>query len=597
MEFVSYEEFQKLASTDKYYHQSRWDLYSKVQELLAASGATSVLELGAYRLPLVKGSDTMDRNDKFYPTYIQDAGETPWEIPDGHYDMFVALQVWEHLTGRQVAAFQEVKRIAREAILSFPYRWDCPKNPSHHAITEETIASWTEGQIPEEVIVIPSTNNHQRIIYRFDFTKTNKLRNAILNKEQTRKQFCEESIQTLRREPAECRFRTNVHTKDGQEFARCQFVEDVFSSNNNTVTTSVSEKACEACIQEREPSPDCWNSVVSSLIFSQTLELAPPEELPKELKSILRQAEKGLRLVIREPSPKQVETRHFGDCVHLGEKRDSTNSEVRFNCLHPLHTDASVSLCLLCPEHRSQDFDDSKSLLNRLPLDRKGNPVKSWMVGVTTSPRRTPTVNRTLDSLRRAGWSSPWLFLDSAVQIAERHAHLPVTYREAQTGAWPNYFLSLSELVMRNPDADAYMIVQDDAQLTHSENLKKYLEQVLWPHEDIGVVSLFCSSAYDREEEGWHELREQWVWGAVAMIFSNASAWDFITDKTVIEHRKTGRFNGTRNIDVTIGKWLQRTERKILYPVPSLSAHIGENSTLWEEAQADGKRRAKKHIP
>ncbi|QDT35559.1 class I SAM-dependent methyltransferase [Thalassoglobus polymorphus] len=597
MEFVSYEEFQKLASTDKYYHQSRWDLYSKVQELLAASGATSVLELGAYRLPLVKGSDTMDRNDKFHPTYIQDAGETPWEIPDAHYDMFVALQVWEHLEGRQVTAFQEVKRVAREAILSFPYRWNCPKNPSHHAITEETIASWTDGETPEEVIVIPSTNNHRRIIYRYDFTKTNKLRNAILNKEQTRKQFCEEPIPTLRREPAECRFRTNVHLKDGQEFARCQFVENVFSGNSIDVDASVSKKVCEACIQEREPSPDCWNSVVSSLIFGQTLELGPPEEFTRELKSILRRAENGLRLVLREDRPKQVDSRSFGDCIYIGEKRDPKSSEERYYCLHPLLDDASEAKCLLCSEHQSQDFDDSPPLLKRLPLERKGNPVKSWMVGVTTSPRRIPTINRTLDSLRRAGWSSPWLFLDSAVDIAERHAHLPVTFREAATGAWPNYFLSLSELVMRAPDADAYMIIQDDALLTQSEKLRNYLEKVLWPHEDIGVISLFCSSAYDQKEEGWHELKEQWVWGAVAMIFSNASAWAFITDKKIIEHRKTGRFNGTRNIDVTIGEWLQRTKQKILFPVPSLSAHIGESSTLWEEGQAEGKRREERFIP
>ena len=109
--------------------------------------------------------------------YLHDATKIPWPIIDKEYDMFIALQVWEHLLGKQKEAFREVMRISRMAILSFPYMWDCPKDnanyPEHHMIDEKIIADWTLNIEPIKVVKILRTGERvskgPRIIYFWKF--------------------------------------------------------------------------------------------------------------------------------------------------------------------------------------------------------------------------------------------------------------------------------------------------------------------------------------------------------------------------------------------------------------------------------------------
>lgn len=219
-------------------------------------------------------------------------------------------------------------------------------------------------------------------------------------------------------------------------------------------------------------------------------------------------------------------------------------------------------------------------------------PVRRWSVGVTTAPRRMPTLARCLSAISQAGWPFPWIFSDGECALPENFDHLPVTQRTDQVGAWPSYYLALQEMQLRDPDADAFMVVQDDAQLYHRENLRQYLESILWPSEFVGAVSLFCSSAYSRGQPGWYSLDEHWVWGALAFIFPAERLREFLQDPAVQDHRRTGRFNGLQNIDVVIGKWAKRRGFEIWYPYPSLCQHIGETSTLWPMANLDGYRSA-----
>ena len=85
-------------------------------------------------------------------------------IPDKYFDAFVALQVWEHLDN-QSAAFQEVMRIAKSAVLSFQYKWTWD-DARHNGIDGKKIEKWTCGVVPEKIKII----NH-RAIYTFKFER------------------------------------------------------------------------------------------------------------------------------------------------------------------------------------------------------------------------------------------------------------------------------------------------------------------------------------------------------------------------------------------------------------------------------------------
>jgi hypothetical protein len=166
-------EFKSLEKLDGYY-KGRWAYFEKIVGLINKLDFNSVLELGPYRKPMVQGSDQMDIG-KARPglTYRHDATVTPWPMEDKKYDLFIALQVWEHLGDKQQEAFKEVMRISRKAILSFPLNWNCPGD-MHHGITEDMIAEWTLGIVPKKKIrttqrEIWKRRSWDRIIYFFDF--------------------------------------------------------------------------------------------------------------------------------------------------------------------------------------------------------------------------------------------------------------------------------------------------------------------------------------------------------------------------------------------------------------------------------------------
>lgn len=340
---------------------------------------------------------------------------------------------------------------------------------------------------------------------------------------------------------------------------------------------SVQRDACEACCQTFPPSKADVNPVVAALLFSLTEEIV---------------AEGGAD----------------GCDADLARKLNTWAEK----CLPILATpDESDSPPL--PELQASDAVEQIVLEDVLPLPRSPQPHSHqphspqphspaespsadvrWAVGLTTSPRRLPTIDTCLDSVRQAGWSDVRLFMDDSVDLAERHRSLASSVRTPRLGAWPNYYLSLTELLMRCPGADAYLLLQDDVLFYGHPGLKAYLEKLWLPlREQAALASLFCPRDYTRSEAGWHQLSETWFWGALAFIFSREAAQRFIVDRQVMSHRwHTDYGEGTKGIDVVIGAWAARNDIPIFYPSPSLVQHIGEVSTMWDTARAIGPRRA-----
>jgi hypothetical protein len=119
----------------------------------------------------------------------------------------------------------------------------------------------------------------------------------------------------------------------------------------------------------------------------------------------------------------------------------------------------------------------------------------TWAYGVTTIPlRRTDYLPKTLESLARAGFDRPRLFVDgSQSDVRYRDfGELETTFHYPAVRLYGNWILALWELFLRNPGAQRYALFQDD--LLACTNLRQYLERVPYP-KGGGYLNLFSSPA------------------------------------------------------------------------------------------------------
>jgi hypothetical protein len=187
LDLITYQDFEEmLQGPQGPYYTGRWEYFKEVLKIIQQERINTVLELGPGFLPIVKNSDIMlsPEEDQFGrpakirgQVIVHDATSKPWPINDQKYDLFIALQVWEHLDNKQSRAFREVMRISKMAILSFPYLWEGgeakPSHRAHRGIDKELITDWTLHLSPENVIEIPRTGSEfskgPRLIYFWKF--------------------------------------------------------------------------------------------------------------------------------------------------------------------------------------------------------------------------------------------------------------------------------------------------------------------------------------------------------------------------------------------------------------------------------------------
>ena len=155
------------------YYLGRWEYYKEVISIIEKEKPKNTIELGPGYMPIVKNGDIIlnplddqfgKPNESQSHIYMFDATIKPWSINDKAYDMFIALQVWEHLDGKQTRTFREVMRIAKKAVLSFPYHWDGgildrPSHRAHRDVDMELIHDWTLGIKPKFTIEIGRTGS------------------------------------------------------------------------------------------------------------------------------------------------------------------------------------------------------------------------------------------------------------------------------------------------------------------------------------------------------------------------------------------------------------------------------------------------------
>ena len=163
-----------------------------------------------------------------------------------------------------------------------------------------------------------------------------------------------------------------------------------------------------------------------------------------------------------------------------------------------------------------------------------------WSVAVTTcEKRRTTFLPRTLKSLAAAGFTDPHLHCDGIsakfilpLDVNRRQANR-ATLRNPSVGAIGSWFLTLWQLWLTDPEADYYVLFQDDVVLCR--NVREYLENSIGSPTlvgeglpDNGYYNLYTDVANhnllgtggkpSKEYQGWY-ASDQTGRGAVALVF------------------------------------------------------------------------------
>ncbi|MCA8991020.1 MAG: hypothetical protein KDA88_03530 [Planctomycetaceae bacterium] len=221
--------------------------------------------------------------------------------------------------------------------------------------------------------------------------------------------------------------------------------------------------------------------------------------------------------------------------------------------------------------------------------------VQRWAVGVTTSPRRQKTLEHCLGSLIAAGWSAPELFVDGETDVPLALQQLPQTKRTPQLGARGNYYRTIEDVLTKHPEADALMLVQDDCIWPGELPVREYLEQSLWPTEGHCLVSAWCCADDTSPTAGWNRYSATWRYGAVTFILPRATAELFVSDRQ-IQQSFLGANAVHGGISGLLGEWASANDIPVFFPTPSLVQHIGDISTIWENARAVGVRHASRFL-
>lgn len=225
----------------------------------------------------------------------------------------------------------------------------------------------------------------------------------------------------------------------------------------------------------------------------------------------------------------------------------------------------------------------------RKPAIRTVEPTRarrslSWAYGVTSIATRLQTyLPETLASLRSAGFDKPTLFVDDLMHIdamsLENHLDLTVVARRSRLYAYGNWLLGLMELHLLNPQADRYVMFQDDIQL--SQNLVPYLESI--PYPDKGYCNLYTDSSnepFATKKVGWF-LSNQKGKGAQALMFSREAVQRLLLNQHLVYKMTTNvKDYRWKNIDGGVKEAMANQGWKEYVHNPSLVQHVGKDTTL-----------------
>src|SRR6218665_1334184 len=135
----------------------RWDYFGRVINLIKELNIAEplrILEMGTVGISCVMGTHTIDYADNWdfpdkKPTYLHDARVLPWPIKTKHYELFIALRVYQHLAPFQKDCMIEAMRVAKKVIIVVPPIYELPEMfPDSRGITYSEFVEYLHGVHP-----------------------------------------------------------------------------------------------------------------------------------------------------------------------------------------------------------------------------------------------------------------------------------------------------------------------------------------------------------------------------------------------------------------------------------------------------------------
>lgn len=210
-----------------------------------------------------------------------------------------------------------------------------------------------------------------------------------------------------------------------------------------------------------------------------------------------------------------------------------------------------------------------------------------WAVGLITVPSRRETLfPRTLASLEAAGFDRPRVFIDGDDDaLAWYRWSINAVVRGDPLGNFGNWYLGLAELYCRNPDADRFLMFEDD--LVAVRGLREYLEAT--PMPDRGYCNLYTGGegnpllAEKQAHPGWFHS-DQRAAGALGLMFDNQTTTQLLGSLVFVRHLQQ-MSDGMMRVDGAVCLALRSDPRATVSEYvhkPSLIQHTGSGASLIE---------------
>jgi hypothetical protein len=203
---------------------------------------------------------------------------------------------------------------------------------------------------------------------------------------------------------------------------------------------------------------------------------------------------------------------------------------------------------------------------------------------MTAAPRREPTLDRALISLRAAGFHEDvHVFAEPETlgalersKLVTAVARVIVHDNASRRGCFGNWKSAL-EWLIAHTSASWVMILQDDALWRIGSSEMLYVQMRTRQDPRTGLLSPYTSPAIVKKDfvDGWNECRAGWdFWGALAFCMKRVAAEELLRHPRFVMH------DHPLQVDAVVAASMLDLGRPSFVHVPSLVDHIGDTSTI-----------------